>query len=214
MPPAVMGHYPLVADLSGRAVIVIGGGDVATRKVEGLLAADAAVTVISPALAPALSTLATAGRVRHVCRQYEHGDLRDADLVFVATDDLANTRAVVAEAREHRVWVNAADDPEHCDFILPAVIRRGPLVVTVTTGGTSPAVARAIREELEDVIGDGHRVLAEVAADVRRELRAAGRVVTPDAWRHALAGDARRLARVGRRDEARRALREDLEATR
>ncbi len=207
-----MGHYPLVADLRGRRVVVVGGGDVAARKVDGLLAAEADVTVVSPDLAPALATLASAARIVHVGRVYRAGDLAGADLVFVATDDRSVTAAVTAEARARRVWVNAADDPEHCDFILPAVIRRGPLLVTVTTGGASPAVARAVREELETVIGEEHRVLVEIAADVRRELgnRRAG--ATAERWADALAGDVRRLVRDGRPDEARRVLLERLEA--
>jgi len=135
--------FPLFVELEGRPCVVLGGGAVAERKVEGLLAAGAVVTVVSPALSPALATLASAGRIAHVARSYTHGDLRGAALAFAATDDGGVNAAVALEGRARGVWVNAADDPAHCDAILPAVVRRGAVTVAVSTGGASPALARA-----------------------------------------------------------------------
>ena len=108
----------------------------------------------------------------------------------MATDEAAVTEAVAADGRARGVWVNAADQPARCDFILPSVIRRGRLVVALSTGGASPAAARAIREELEGYLGEPHAVLVELAAETRAALRAASVTPNPAQWRRAL-GDGR-----------------------
>ena len=114
--------------------MVIGGGAVAERKVEGLLGAGAAVTVVSPTLTSRLTAWAREGRIVHREREYRSEDLAGAQLAFVATEDGRVNEAVAHDARAAGVWVNAADDPAHCDFILLSVLRRGHLVVAVTTG--------------------------------------------------------------------------------
>jgi siroheme synthase-like protein len=128
------------------------------------------------------------------------------DLVFAATDDGAVNGALAREGRSHGVWVNAADDAANSDFILPAVVRRGPLTVAVGSGGTSPALVRAIREDLERYLGPEYAEVAELVGDVRRELRARGR--SPDAtiWREALDAELRALVRAGRQAQARERL--------
>ncbi len=201
-----MGYYPIFLELAGQPCLVVGGGAVAERKVDGLLAVGASVTVVSPMLSPGLEVLAKARRIRHVAREYNPGDLEGYQLAFVATDDRAVNAAVAREGQEHGVWVNAADDPEHCDFILPSIFRRGELVVAVATGGSSPALSRVVREEIEGYLGEEYGVLAEIAADVRRELRARGLSPDGEAWRKALDGDLRGLVAQGRRDEARARL--------
>src|SRR5207247_1536472 len=130
---------------------------------------------VSPALSPGLATLASGGRITHVARPYAEGDLAGAALAFAATDDGAVNADVAREGRARGVWVNAADDPAHCDAILPAVVRRGAVTVAVSTGGASPALARAVRERIEAALPAAYGPLAEVAADARREMRAAGR---------------------------------------
>ncbi len=197
-----MAYYPLFLDLTGRPCVVIGGGPVAERKVEGLLAVGASVTVVSPSLCPALEALARERRIRHVGREYAPGDLAGYQLAFVATDDSEVNQAVSREGQARGVWVNAADDPAHCDFILPSVLRRGDLVVAVATGGASPALSRAVREELEAYFTQDYAALAEVVAEVRRELKGRERVPGADAWARALNGDLRRLIAEGRREEA------------
>jgi len=117
---------------------------------------------------------------------------------------------VAREARERGVWVNAADDPAHCTFILPALVRRGDLTVAVATGGSSPALARAVREELEAYLTAEYATLAAIAAEARRELRVAGRQVTADAWRRALGPEVRRLIVERGRDDAKHRLLELL----
>ena len=191
-----MSFYPLLVELHGRACVVIGGGVVGERKVEGLLAVGAD---------------SESARIRHVARAYRHGDLAGAALAFTALDDAAATAAVAAEARERAVWLNAADDPTHCSFILPAVVRRGALTVAVASGGATPALTRALRDYLEASLGPEWGTLAELAAEARRELRAAGRVADGGTWRRALASDVRALIVEDRLDEARRQLRARLE---
>jgi len=201
-----MGFYPVFLDMNQRRCAVVGGGAVAARKVEGLLAAGADVTVIGPAVSEGLRELLTAGAVGHVAREYRSGDLAGYDLVFVATDDAAVNAAVCRDARAQDVWVNSADDPDHCDFILPAVIRRGDLIVAVSTGGASPAATRAIREELEGYFTAEYSQLVQVAAAVRRELREKSFSVGAGAWNDALKGEFRRLIRAGQPEQAKEFL--------
>ncbi|PYN86781.1 MAG: siroheme synthase [Candidatus Rokuibacteriota bacterium] len=205
-----MGYYPVLLDLAGRRCVMVGGGLVAERRVDGLLAAGAHVIVISPRLTHALAGLVAEGRVEHEPRGYRDGDLAGADLAFVATDAGEVNEAVAREARERRIWINAADDPVRCTFILPALVRRGDLTVAVATGGASPALARAIREELEAYLTDDYATLASIAAEARREVRAAGKPVTADAWRRALGPEVRRLIVERGRDDAKHRLLEIL----
>jgi len=207
---AEMGYYPVLLDLAGRRCVMVGGGIIAGRRVDGLLTAGARVTVIRPRLTRTLAALAAEGRIDHEAREYRDGDLDGADLAFVATDAGEVNAAVAREARARGVWINAADDPARCTFILPALVRRGDLTVAVATGGSSPALARAIREELETYLTDDYATLASIAAEARREVRAAGRPVTADAWRRALGPEVRRLIVERGRDDAKQRLLELL----
>ena len=160
------------------------------------------MTVVSPELSSKLASLVRQGKIRHIARTYQSGDLKGYALAFVATDDPEVNAAVYREGKERGVWVNTADDPAHCDFILPSVLRRGELVVAVSTGGSSPALSRAIREELEDYFTEDYGTLAEIAAEVRQELRKSSSFPTAEAWHKALNGDFHKLIREGKRKEA------------
>jgi len=206
-----MALYPVFLDLDGRQCVVVGGGVVAERRILSLLEAGARVTVVSPGLTAALGDLATARRIRHVARPYQPGDLAEAVLVFTSADDEGVTPAVAREARDRGLWLNAADDPGHCSFYLPGIVHRGVLTVAVGSGGTSPALTRAMREHLDGTLGREWAALGELAATARRELHAAGRSVHAEAWRRALGSDVRALLSEGRVDEARRRLRARLE---
>jgi siroheme synthase-like protein len=205
-----MAYYPVFLELSGRRCLMVGGGPIAEHRVQALLGAGGQVTVISPRVTPGLAGLVADGRIAHEPRAYEKGDLAGADLAFVATDSRETNAAVAREARERGVWVNAADDPAHCTFILPALVRRGELTVAVATGGTSPALARVVRQELEAYLTAEYATLAAIAAEVRREVRAAGHVVTAEAWRRALGPEVRDLIVRNGRDVATQRLRELL----
>ena len=205
-----MGFYPLLLELEGRRCVVVGGGPVGERKVDGLLAVGAAVTVVSPEVTQALAALAAAGRITLVHRAYRDGDLEGAALVFTALSDPRATTVVADEARRRGIWLNAADDPAYCSFILPAVVRRGPLTISVASGGATPALTRALREHLEGALGPEWATLAELAAEARRELRARGGGADGETWRRALAADVRALVAEQRLDDARRELRARL----
>jgi siroheme synthase-like protein len=207
-----VGYYPIFIETKDRRCVVIGGGAVAERKVEGLVAVGANVTVISPAITDGLGDLLAQGRIRHVAREYRAGDRAGYDLVFVATDNSEINAAVSSEARSLRIWVNSADDPDHCDFILPAVIRRGDLAVAVSTGGVSPAVTRAIREELDEYFNADYARFVQIAGEVRRELREKSVSPGASAWNRALQGDFRRLIKEGKPVQAKELLLETLGA--
>jgi siroheme synthase-like protein len=207
-----VGYYPIFLEMKDRRCVVIGGGAVAERRVEGLVAVGANVTVISPAITEGLRDLLTQGAIRHVAREYRAGDRAGYDLVFVATDNSEINAAVSSEARSLRIWVNSADDPDHCDFILPAVIRRGDLAVAVSTGGVSPAVTRAIREELDEYFQADYARFVQIAGEVRKELREKSVSPGAGAWNRALQGDYRRLIKEGKSVQAKELLLETLGA--
>jgi siroheme synthase-like protein len=164
--------YPIcLINLESRQAVVVGGGNVAARKVGELLEAGARVTVISPTLSPELKALAEAERITVIGRPYRRGDLFNAFLAIAATDEPDVNQAIWQEAEQHGCLVNVVDDPAHCHFITPAVLRRGDVTVTVSTGGTSPALARRLRERLETLIGPEYGQMATLLAELRPELR-------------------------------------------
>jgi precorrin-2 dehydrogenase/sirohydrochlorin ferrochelatase len=164
--------YPIcLIDLERRHTVVLGGGAVAARKVGDLLEAGARVTVISPTLTPGLKALAKSGQIAIIGRPYREGDLSNAFLVIAATDDADVNQKAWQEAERCGCLANVVDDPTHSHFISPAVIRRGDVSITVSTGGTSPALARRLREHLETLVGPEYGALAELMAELRPELR-------------------------------------------
>ena len=205
-----MDYYPIFVDLKGRPVLVVGGGSVAEGKVQGLLAAHAEITVIAPQLTDTLRELVDSKRIQHTAREYQPGDLDDCSICFVATDDGAINARVAADCRARGVWVNAADDPANCDFILPAVVRSGKVVVAASTGGASPAMARRLREELTAFVAEGYAPLTDLLADVRKEVRAASFRVEPETWQRAIDAKLRTLVAQGRIAEAKDRLRQAL----
>ncbi len=163
--------YPIMLDLTGVPVLVVGGGRVALRKIEGLLKAHAQVTVVAPSVAAAIHDLP----VRVVVRDYERGDVLGARLVITATDDATVNATVASDATRQGIWVNSADDPANCTFTLPAVARDGAVTVAVATGGASPALASHLRGELEGWLSEiGAAQAAVTLAEQRSELQANG----------------------------------------
>jgi precorrin-2 dehydrogenase/sirohydrochlorin ferrochelatase len=181
--------------MTGRRVLIVGGGRVAEEKVTGLLRAGMSgrLTLVAPKLLPSLRKLLAEGQIDLVQREYRDGDMEGFDFVMVATDDGRVNAEIAAEGKRRRIWVNAADDPRNCDFILPSVVRQGDIVLAASTGGASPALARRLREELTDYLSDDFAPLAELLKEVRGELRA--RHITPDAetWQRAIDGQLRAL---------------------
>ena len=206
-----MSYYPLFLELTGRRCLVIGGGPVAVRKVEGLLRSGAQVTVISPELSKELRLLLIQPSIEHVARKYQDGDLEGYALAFVATDDRAINAAVSRDGRSCGVWVNCTDDPDYCDFILPAVIRRGEIALAISTGGASRALARALREELEAFLTGDLTQLIQTISEVRAELKERSIRVSPESWNEALKGEFRLLVAQGRAADAKQLLIRRLE---
>ena len=205
-----MGYYPIFVELAGRRCLVVGGGNVAITKVTGLLNAEGEVTVVSPDLHPLLQNLLDEGRIRHIAREYQQGDVEGYDIVMVATDDGAINRTVATHAREQKIWVNSSDDFPNCDFILPSVVRKGKIVLAASTGGASPALARRLRKDLEAFLTDEYALLGDVLAEVRRELRAAKVAVDAEVWQRAIDGRLWELLSEGRFGEAKAHVRRGL----
>ena len=199
--------YPVNLVLRGRRVLVVGGGRVATQKVQGLLDADAQVHLVAPELDAELAELAERDeRVSWDVRPYRTGEAAEHRLVVTATGDPTVDGAVFADADAAGVWVNSADDPEHCTFTLPARVRRGPLLVTVSTSGESPALATWLRGRFEDELGPEYETLLGLLAEERRAVRAAGRRTETLDWQGALDSGMLDLIREGRITEAKERL--------
>ena len=162
--------YPVSLVLEGRKALVVGGGAVATRKVEGLLPTGAAITVVAPDLTETLHAFVNARRCEWRPRAYAAADLRGADIVFVATDNEAVNARVYRDATDLHMMVNVADRPELCSFFLPSVLRRGKLSIAVSTEGSSPLTARRIRSELEERIPEAYEAYLDLLNDWRPRI--------------------------------------------
>ena len=165
-------RYPLFLNLAGEPVTVIGAGRVAQRKIRSLLAAGARVTAISPEATAPLRRLARSRKIRWLHRRYRTGDLPGARLVIAATDDPALNRRVCAEAKRRRLLVNCVTPPEAGNFIVPAVLRKGRVVVAISTGGASPALARELRRKLEQFLDGRYASVANRMATIRKSVSA------------------------------------------
>jgi precorrin-2 dehydrogenase/sirohydrochlorin ferrochelatase len=196
-------QYPVNLVLDGRRCLVVGGGKVALRKVEGLVACGGRVTVVAPRINPELAMLS---EVMIEQRPWRREDLDGMWLVIAATDDPAVNRAVYDAGQRAGVWVNGADDPANCSFTLPSVVRRGDLQVTVSTGGRSPALSTWLRRRLEGEIGPEYAVLLDLLATEREGLKAAGVSTEGLDWRSALDSDMLDLIRTGDLAHARERL--------
>jgi len=162
-----MRYYPICLRVKGRRCLVIGGGRVAERKVSGLLESGALVVVISPELTDRLRDLHEEGRIDWQPRGYQADDVTGFFLVMAATDDPLVQDQAQRDAERHQILLNVADVPEKCDFILPALVKRGPLSVAISTSGKSPALAKRLRRELQRLIGPDYQLLTEIMGRLR-----------------------------------------------
>jgi precorrin-2 dehydrogenase len=156
-------YYMACIDVTGRNCLVVGGGRVAEEKVQGLLDCGADVTVVAPDVEEAVWALP----VHVLARPFVESDVVGRFLVIAATNDRSVNRLVSRVAEERQTLCNVADDPELCNFILPALVRRDPIVVGVSTGGASPALAQRLRDDIGDLVGPEHVELAERLASLR-----------------------------------------------
>ena len=162
--------YPIYLNLTGKRVLVVGGGDVAERKIESLLETGAGIAVVSPDVTSRILLLATENRVELHRRAYKTGDCAGATFVFSATDDPDVNQKVFKDAHTAGALVNTADQPSLCDFIMPAVFRRGDISIAISTGGTSPGLAARLRQKIARLIGPEYGKLAQLLARARPQI--------------------------------------------
>lgn len=173
-----MAQFPINLNLAGRAVLVVGGGRIAHRKVQQLLMADADVTVLAPGIIDELRALP----VTVIERAYERGDVAGYRLVITATGVLDVDQRIFDDCEDRNIWVNSADDPARCTFTLPATMRRGELMITVSTAGASPALASFLRSRLESAIGPDFGRLVDRLAGERASVHARGESTEDVNW--------------------------------
>ena len=166
-----MEHLPIFLSVKDQFCVVVGGGEIATRKVSLLLRAGAHLQIVAPELCPNLAALRDQGRIEHLARGYRDGDLHDAYLAIAATDNAETNHAVAAAGRALGIPVNVVDHPEDGSFIMPSIIDRSPVIAAVSTGGASPVLARLIRSRLESLIPAGYGRLAELAGKFRERVK-------------------------------------------
>ena len=208
-----MRYFPLFADLRDRLCLVVGGGEVALRKVRLLLDAGARVRVVAPALHPTLATWRDAGRIEHLPERFSSVHLKGAQLAIAATGDARVNRWVRTCGDHRRVLVNSVDDPAASSFIVPAIVDRSPLLIAISSGGAAPVLARRLRQWLETVLPQGLGALARLAGELRAKVK---RRLPPEArrgfWERQFTGPFARLALAGRERAARQALHLELES--
>lgn len=194
--------YPVALRLDGRPCLVVGGGAVAARKCAGLLDCGARVTVVAPDVDPSIERMGVAV----ARRRYRAGEAGRYRLVVTATGVPGVDRAVAADADAAGVWVNSADDPDNCTFVLPSVHRDPPVTIAVSTGGASPALAAWIRRRTGEAAGPGLGTLAVLLEEARRQVRDAGHPTGSVDWRTLLDGPLPGLVANGDLVGARRIL--------
>ena len=185
--------FPIFLKLSGRACVVVGGGSVAEGKIRSLLEAGAKMRVISPKVTEQIVAWSREARLKWAARNFKNGDLRNAFLVVSATNDGEVNAAVRAEAEKLGILCNAVDDPEHCNFYYPAIVRRGPLQIAISTAGQSPALAQRLRVELEQQFGPEYEEWVRELGEVRQRLFAKSDL-DPELRRHELHNQASQAA--------------------
>jgi precorrin-2 dehydrogenase / sirohydrochlorin ferrochelatase len=173
-----MAYYPVLLDLSGKKAVVLGGGRVGQRKIETLLEYGAFVYVIARDMTPELQDLLRKGDIKLLGLEYDESLIKDAFLIVIATNDRALNKRVSSFAKEKNILVNTVDQPEECSFIVPSIIKKGDLILAISTSGKSPALAKKIRMELEDRFGIEYRYFLNMMGKLRKELISSGKSET------------------------------------
>jgi precorrin-2 dehydrogenase/sirohydrochlorin ferrochelatase len=206
-----MRYYPLFMDLAGRACLVVGAGAVAARKARSLLDCGARVTVVGVQPAAAFRALERRGAVVRN-RRFRAGDVGRQALVIAATDDRDVNAAVAGAARRKGIPVNAVDDPQHCSFIVPAVVTRGDLTVAISTGGKSPAAARLVKERIAEVLGDEYAALVRLLGGQRGKMKdaVAGQTARARTWKRMIDAGVLEALRKGDRADAAKIVRTSM----
>lgn len=165
-----MKYYPVFLNLQGRLCVVVGGGRVAERKVLGLLRAGALVKVISPQLTKKLAKLKEQGQIVCCLREFRSTDLKNAYLAIAATNDHAINEKIYQQADAQKIPANVVDDPQHSSFLVPSLVKRGDIILAISTSGKSPALARFLRQKLEKDLGPEYSYLGNFLGALRHWL--------------------------------------------
>ena len=208
-----MRYLPIFMKLAGRPALVVGGGGVAARKGGLLRRAGAEITVVAPELCEELAQLAQEEGIRFLRREFQDGDVSDVALIIAATDDRSVNQKVYDLAQDRHIPVNVVDSPDQCSFIMPSIIDRSPVQIAVSTGGSSPVLARLLRAKLESFVPAAYGRLAALVDEYRQRVK--DRFPDPDQrryfWEAVLQGRIAELLFAGREDEARGALEEAID---
>lgn len=210
-----MEFLPIFLNIQRQPCLVVGGGEVAARKVEMLHKAQASITVVAPELCAVLAALRDSGKITHVAELFRDEHVRGQRIVIAGTDDEAVNRVVAEAAQRSNIPVNVVDRPELCSFIMPAIIDRSPVIVAVSSGGASPVLARLLRARLESLVPAAYGRLATLVGSFRDKVKArfapgASRRVF---WERALQGSVAEMVYAGRDEDARMALEKMLAST-
>jgi len=208
-----MDFLPIFLNIKGRPCLVVGGGDVAVRKVTMLREAGGDVTVVSPEFNAELTELAAQGAIRTRQGRFQAEDMGECVLVIAATDDETVNREVAALAEARRIPVNVVDNPPLCSFIVPSMIDRSPVQIAVSTGGASPVLARTLRSRLESLIPSAYGLLGALLEEHREQAKQVFPSVDARRkfWEHILAGPVVEMVLAGRQQEARAALAQEFD---
>lgn len=174
----MLNYYPINLYLKNRKCVVVGGGVVAERKVLTLLEYEADIVLVSPKITSILAKLVQNKSISHIDRVYQQGDIKGAMLVIVATDNTPLNKRITSEAQEENCLINVVDVPDLCNFIVPSIVRRGDLQITIGTNGVCPSLSKKIRKELETVYDLRYEKFLKLAKNIREEVKQ--RVQDPD----------------------------------
>jgi precorrin-2 dehydrogenase / sirohydrochlorin ferrochelatase len=194
--------YPVALVLDGKRCLVVGGGEIAERKLDALLLAGAVVTVVSPEVRPRVAALAAEGQITLHRRRYRRSDLDGINLAIAATDDRPTNARMVTEARAARILTQAVDDIPYCDFFAVAIVRRGDLQLGISTNGRSPAFARWMRERLDSELPTEYGDLLAILGDVRDTIKARGAIPAYEHWQAAITDEVIAALDAGDRETA------------
>jgi precorrin-2 dehydrogenase / sirohydrochlorin ferrochelatase len=207
-------YYPVFLNLTGKKCIVIGGGPVASRKIQALLDFDGRITVISPKICSEVRKLHENGRILLIPRGYIVGDLIGASIVISATGNFRLNQDILAEAKQNNILLNIVDNPEESDFILPAYVRENATTIAISTGGRSPALAKKIRTMMQKEFGTEEASLLDLISEVRKETRSLHLTFTGEVWQQALDIDLlKKLIKAGKKETAKAVLLQNLKAS-
>ncbi|MBT1278407.1 bifunctional precorrin-2 dehydrogenase/sirohydrochlorin ferrochelatase [Thermoanaerobacter sp. CM-CNRG TB177] len=166
-----MAYYPIMLNIKNKKCLVVGGGKVALRKILSLVEGEALVTAISPSFDEGIIELAAKGKVELIRREYQQGDVRGFCVAIAATDDEKVNKLVASDGEKYNVLVNVVDDKDLSSFIVPAIVKRGDLIISISTSGKSPLLSRMIKEKLESIFNDDYEKLLQKLYQKRMELK-------------------------------------------